>query len=138
MDYYQKELAKLSEEFHEVMHEYPLFSEMIESIEEHDIKEINELLDRNDEFYLKKAIEKLKKLIEYIKKTSLSITREYETFDRLAGIWEKIELRGISEDELNGINDQVKKANSLIKKHDLNALIEANKIMENLIKKVKR
>ena len=137
MDYYQKEFAKLSEEFHEVMHEYPLFSEMIDDIEEHDIKEINELLGKNDEFYLKKAIEKLKKLIEYIKKMSSSINKEYETFDKLAGIWEKLELK-VSEEELKKINSQVKRANSLIKKHDLKSLVEANRIMEDLIKSNKK
>ena len=137
MDYYQEEFAKLSEEFHEVMHDYPLFSEMIDDIEEHDIKEINELLGKHDEFYLKKAIDKLKKLIEYIKKMSSSINKEYETFDKLAGIWEKLELKA-SEDEIKNINARVRKANSLIKKHDLKSLSEANRIMEDLIKNSKK
>ena len=135
MDYYHKEFSKLTEEFHEVMHNYTLFSEMIDDIFEHDIEEINELLEKNDEFYLKKAIDKLKKLIEFIKNTSETITKQYELFDEQAHRWEKIEFIGVSEKELSDINAKVKKANSLIGEHNVKALIEANKIMEELIKK---
>ena len=134
MDYYYKEFEKLQEEFHEVMHKYPMFSSDIEKIEEIDIKEINELLDRNDLFYLKKAISKLKDLINYIKDTSESIQEEYSTFSKLASIWEKIELSNVSERELNNMNNQVVKANQLIKSHNLKDLKEANKIMNSLIK----
>ena len=134
MNYYHNEFLKLQEEFHEVMHHYPLFTETIDDIFEKDIKEINELLDKNDEFYLKKAIEKLKDLIDYIKNTSISIKKEYDEFDRLAGIWEKIEIINADEKQINEINVQVKKANELIKSHQLNDLVEANKIMEKLIK----
>ena len=73
MDYYYKEFEKLQNEFHEVMHHYPLFSSMIDEIEKRDIREINDLLDKNDEYYLKSAIDKLKKLINYIKTTSENI-----------------------------------------------------------------
>lgn len=134
MDYYYHEFSKLQQEFHEVMHDYPLFSETIRDIEEKDIKEINELLEKNDEFYLKKAISKLKDLINYIKNTSTSIQNEYDNFDRLASVWKKIEFVNVSEKDLNIINNQVQKANLLIKSHNLNDLIEANKIMNELIK----
>lgn len=133
MDFYKEKWEKLQEEFHDVMHEYPLFSETIEEIEEHELKEINELLEKHDEFYFKKAISKLEDLISYIKKTSTDIEREYTKFDKLASIWEKITIH-TSEKELNRINDKVRKANELIKSHRLKDLIEANKIMEALIK----
>ena len=131
MDYYYKEFEKLQEEFHDVMHDYPLFSEDIKEIEEKQIKEINELLDKNDDYYFKKAIDKLKDLINYIKETSTSIKKEYDTFDKLARIWEKTEIN--NKVDLNKINDQVKKANELIKSHKLSDLVEANKIMNDLI-----
>ena len=134
MDYYYKELSKLQEEFHDVMQNYPLFSEDIDLIEERDIKEINELLDKNDEFYLKKAISKLKDLIKYIKETSESIKNEYNKFDKLAGVWEKTELVDYDNKKLEVINNNVTKANKLIKSHNIKDLVEANKIMEELIK----
>lgn len=137
MDYYYKELDKLLEEFHEVMHDYSLFKEDIDQIEEKDIKEINELLEKNDEFYLKKAISKLKDLINYIKTTSISINKEYSRFSDLAKKWEKVELPIMDDKELNRINNQVFKANNLIKSHNLDDLKEANKIMEELIKMAK-
>ena len=135
MDYYQKEFIKLKEEFHDVMHDYPLFEEDIDEIEEKRIKEINELLDKQDEFYFKKAIDKLKDLIIYIRDTSTNIKKEYNIFDKLANTWESIEIINVSSKELNNINDQVRKANSLIKSHKIKDLKEANKIMEELIKK---
>ena len=134
MDYYYKEFEKLQEEFHETMHHYPIFFEMIQKIQERDIKEINELLDKNDEFYLKQANSKLKSLIEYIKKSNESITREYNKFDKLASEWEKITIVNASERELDRINNQVRKSNELIKSHHLKDIEEANKILETLIK----
>ena len=138
MDYYYSEFQKLQEEFHDVMHDYPLFIETIRDIEEKDIKEINELLEKNDEFYLKKAIRKLEDLIKFIKETSTSIKNEYDKFDKLANSWEKIELVNVSEEDLNIINNQVKKANELIKSHKLKDLALANNILDNLIQKVKQ
>ena len=133
MDYYQEEFLKLQKEFHDVMHDYPLFTETIKDIEEKNIKEINELLDKNDEFYLKQAISKLEDLINYIKNTSNMIKNEYQKFDKFASIWEKVKIVNVSEKELNEINKKVKKANELIKSHRIKDLIEANKIMEKLI-----
>ena len=137
MDYYYKEFDKLQEELHEVMHDYPLFKEDIDEIEDKKIKEINELLDKNDEFYFKKAIDKLKDLIFYIKDTSNKINNEYKKFDKLARTCSKIEIHDISDIELHTINDKVVKANELIKSHKLIDLSYANKIMEELIKKYK-
>ena len=133
MDYYYQEFSKLQEEFHEVMHDYPLFLETIKDIEEKDIKEINELLEKNEEYYLKKAIDKLERLIKFVKDTSENIQKEYDTFDRLAHTWEKIELVGVNDKELNNINSKVKEANSLISKHSIDDLKSANSIMRELI-----
>jgi hypothetical protein len=134
MDYYYKEFEKLQKEFHDVMHDYPLFKETIDDIEEKDIKELNELLEKHDEYYFKKAITKLKDLIIYIKETSTTIKTSYEKFDDLAKKWEKVRIVNVSEEELNDINRKVKKANELIKSHNIKDLLEANKIMELLIK----
>ena len=134
MDYYYKEFSKLQEEFHDVIHNYPLFKEDIDEIDEKKIKEINELLDKNNEYYLKKAIDKLKDLIKYIKDTNQSINEEYSKFDKLVGIWEKVNFTNIDEKKLSKINDEVNRANELIKSHKLEDLSEANIIMERLIK----
>ena len=138
MDYYYNEFSKLQKEFHDAMHDYPLFIETIRDIEEKDIKEINELLEKNDEFYLKKAIKKLNDLIKFIKDTSISIKSEYDKFDKLANTWERIELVNVNEEDLSIINDQVKRANELIKSHELKDLSLANSILDGLIKKVKQ
>ena len=134
MDYYYKKFSKLQEKFHDAMHDYPLFSEIIQDIEDKDIKEINELLARNDEYYLKKAIDKLERLIVYIKNTSESIQNEYDTFDKLAREWKKIKLADVSEKKLSDINDKIKKASLLINKHSLEDIKRANGIMMELIK----
>lgn len=137
MDYYIKEFNDLQEEFHEVLHDYPLFSETIDDIYEKDIKEINELLEKNDEYYLKKAISKLKDIINYVKETSMSIKKEYSKFNKLANTWEKVRIVNVSDKELSIINHKVNKANELIGSHDLKDIIEANKIMESLLKDTK-
>lgn len=137
MDYYYNEFDKLQEEFHEVMHDYPLFQEMIDKIYDKDIKEINELLDKNDEFYLKKAISKLKDIIDYVKKTSKEIDKEYDKFDKLARTWDKIKFVNVEQSFLDNLNSKINKANELIKSHDLKDIIEANNIMEKIIKEVR-
>ena len=137
MDYYYHEFQKLQEEFEQVIHDYPLFSEMIDTIEEKNIKEINELLEKNDEYYLKKAIDELERLIEFIKNTSESIDKEYEKFNKLAKSWEKIEFINESQDYIDKLNNKINKANELINSHDLDDIKEANKIMENILKDIK-
>lgn len=134
MDYYYNEFSKLKNDFYDVIRDYPLFLEMVRDIEDKDIKEINELLDKNDEYYLKKAIDKLERLIDYVKDTSKTIQKEYEKFDKLAREWEKIEIVDATEKDLKTINDKVKKTNTLINKHTINDLKQANEIMHNLIK----
>ena len=137
MNYYYQKVNKLLEEFHEVMHDYPLFKEDIDLIENRDIKEINELLEKEEEFYLKKAISKLDDLIKYIKETSETINKEYSSFSKLVDIWDKIELHNIDDKELNNINNKVIKKNNLIRSHNIKDLVEANRIMDELIKTAK-
>lgn len=137
MDYYYHELEKLEKELHDVLHEYPLFKEMLDEIFDKDLKEIDELLEKNDEFYLKKAISKLRDLIQYIKRTSESIDDEYQKFDRLARIWEKENVLNVPKERLDQINDKIAHCNRLIGSHDLNDLKEANKLMEEVLKEIK-
>jgi len=133
MDYYYHEFEKKQEEFEEILHKYPLFQEMLDDLYEHDIKEINEFLEKNDEFYLKKALSKLDDIIKYIKDTSMSIDKEYEKFDLYAKTWEQMNFDEFNQKELDKLNIKIEKANELIQSHDLKKIKEANKIMESLI-----
>ena len=134
MDYYLQEFEKLQEDFHDTLHDYPLFQEMLDKIFDEDIEEIKDLLDKNDEYYLKEAIRKLERLIDYIKDTSENIKKEYDKFDTLAKKWKTKEFLNVTDKELDIINSKVIKANELIQSHDLCDIKNANKIMEDLLK----
>ena len=134
MDYYLQEFEKLQEDFHDTLHDYPLFQEMLDKIFDEDIEEIKDLLDKNDEYYLKEAIRKLERLIDYIKDTSENIKKEYDKFDTLAKKWKEKEFLNVTDKELDIINSKVIKANELIQSHDLDDIRNANKIMEELLK----
>lgn len=134
MDYYLQEFEKLQEDFHDTLHDYPLFQEMLDKIFDEDIEEIKDLLDKNDEYYLKEAIRKLERLIDYIKDTSDNIKKEYNKFDTLAKKWKTKEFLNVTDKELDIINSKVIKANELIQSHDLGDIRNANKIMEELLK----
>ena len=134
MDYYLQEFEKLQEDFHDTLHDYPLFQEMLDKIFDEDIEEIKDLLDKNDEYYLKEAIRKLERLIDYIKDTSENIKKEYDKFDTLAKKWKTKEFLNVTDKELDIINSKVIKANELIQSHDLDDIRNANKIMEELLK----
>lgn len=135
---YYKDFEKLQERFHEYMHDYPLFQEIIDEIYDNDIEEINELLHKNDEYYLKKAISKLEDVNNYIKKTSMEIDKLYREYDSYAKYWNEIGPLNTSEDVLDDLNNRLKKANNLINSHNLKDIKEANKIMDTLIKEAKR
>ncbi len=134
MDYYIKEFNDLQKEFIETIKNYPLFHEMIDEIYDKDLKEINELLEKNDEYYLKDAINKLKKLIYYIKDTSEKITKEYEVFDKYSCEWEKIKFTNVDDKFLERINKKIQEANKYINHHNLADIKYANKIMYELLK----
>ena len=136
MDYYLKEQEKLQEELHDVMHHYPLFSEMIDEIFEKDIRDINELLEKNDEYYLKEANKKLSNLIDYIKTTSTKISKEYSKFDDNAKKWEKVVIKNMDNGELEKINAKINEANELITHHDLSDIEMVNKIMEKILRDI--
>ena len=136
MDYYLKEQEKLQEELHDVMHHYPLFSEMIDEIFEKDIRDINELLEKNDEYYLKEANKKLSNLIDYIKTTSTKISKEYSKFDDNAKKWEKVVIKNMDNGELEKINAKINESNELIKHHDLSDIEMVNKIMEKILRDI--
>ena len=131
MDYYIKEFNELEKDFEETLKKYPLFQEMIDDIFDIDIKEINELLEKNDLFYLKKAINKMKDLIKYIKDTSLDIDKQYEIFNDLC---KKLDKINITNQDIDKVNDNINKANNLIKSHNVKDLHEANNILEKIIK----
>ena len=131
MDYYIKEFEELKKDFREYLKKYPLFQEMIDDIFDIDIKEINELLEKNDLFYLKKAINKMKDLNNYIKDTSLDIDKQYNKFNELCNILDKI---NITNQDIDKANQMINKANNLIKSHNIKDLHEANQILEKIIK----
>ena len=131
MDYYIKEFNELEKDFEETLKKYPLFQEMMDDIFDIDIKEINELLEKNDLFYLKKAISKMKDLIKYIKDTSEDIDLQYEKFDILC---KKLDKINIINQDIDKVNQMINKANNLIKSHDIKNLHEANNILEKIIK----
>lgn len=131
MDYYIKEFEELKKDFREYLKKYPLFQEMIDDIFDIDIKEINELLEKNDLFYLKKAINKMKDLNNYIKDTSLDIDKQYNKFNELCNILDKI---NITNQDIDKVNNNINKANNLIKSHNIKDLHEANQILEKIIK----
>ena len=131
MDYYIKEFEELKKDFEEYLKKYPLFQEIIDDIFDIDIKEINELLEKNDLFYLKKAINKMKDLIKYIKDTSLDIDKQYNKYNDLCNILDKI---NITNQDIDKVNNNINKANNLIKSHNVKDLHEANQILEKIIK----
>ena len=137
IDEYYKDFEKLQERFHEYLHKYPLFQEMIDNIYDKDIEEIYELLEKNDEYYLKKAIKKLDNLNDYIKETSEEIDREYKKYDNYAKHWNDIGPLNTSQNVLDDLNNRLQKANKLINNHNLSDIKEANEIMGKLIKEVK-
>ena len=131
MDYYIKEFNELEKDFEETLKKYPLFQEMIDDIFDIDIKEINELLEKNDLFYLKKAISKMKDLIKFIKDTSLDIDKQYNKFNDLCKKLDKINIKN---QDIDKVNNNINKANNLIKSHNVKDLYEANIILEKIIK----
>lgn len=129
---------KKQEELHEVMENYPLFQEDIDHIYDVDIKEINDLLDKNDEYYLKKAIDKIDYLIAYIKDKSIEIEKLYQEFDKYAKEWENISFVNIPKKELNDYNSRIEKVNKYIKSHKIKDIKYAVSEIEKIIKEAKK
>jgi len=132
------DFEKIQEEFHEVIENYPIFEEDIEKIFDKDIHEVEELIEKNDEYYLKKAIRKLEDLIEYIKDTSDNINKLYKEYDKLTDIWNKLEIKKeISQRNLDRINEQVKRSNELIIAKNYEDVKEAVNLFSKTIKELK-
>ena len=132
-----KRVDELEHDLHENLHEYPLFQEILDDIYDKRIPEIDKLLCKNEEFYIKEAINKLVKLNDYIKDTSKDIDKQYKLFDKQATTWNKYIYINAEQSIVNDMNEKSKKANKLINSHKVSDLHEANKIMHDLIYKVK-
>lgn len=137
MDYYIDRIEKLQDEFHETMEKYPLFGEMIDEIYDKDVKEINDLLEKNDEESLKGAVNKLETLIEYIQNTSTNIKKAYEAFDLMAKEWDQLDLSNLNEKNVQSLNEKVSLAGKLIMEHDIKSIMEANKMLSDVLNAVK-
>ena len=132
-----KRVDELEDKIHENLHDYPLFKEMLDDIYDKRFPEIEKLLIKNEEFYIREAIKKLNKLNDYIVNTSKEIDKQYKLFDKQAIEWNKYIYIDADQSIIDDMNDKSKKANKLINSHKLEDLIEANKIMKDLIYKAK-
>ncbi len=133
-----KDFNKLQEEFHEVVENYPILEDDFNKIFDKDIKEIEELLDKNDEYYLKKANSKLEDLIEDIKEMSEDIKDLFDKYDSLTKVWNELEIKKeINSRTLDRINNQVKKANELITSKNYKSVKEAYKLLNASVKELK-
>lgn len=138
MEELYKDFEEANNKLHDVMHDYPLFKEDIDYIMEHDIKDINDLLERNDEYYLKKAIKQLNKLSDDLKTRSLLIDNLYDEFDKEVQKWNDGHLnRGISNSELDDINSYINKANDLINNHSVEDIKKAVELIKKANEKLK-
>ena len=132
-----KRVDELEDKIHENLHDYPLFKEILDDIYDKRFPEIEKLLIKNEEFYIREAIKKLNKLNDYIVNTSKEIDKQYKLFDKQAIEWNKYIYIDADQSIIDDMNDKSKKANKLINSHKLEDLIEANKIMKDLIYKAK-
>ena len=138
MDSLINDFNKLQEEFHETIENYPILEEDFNKIFDNDIKEIEELIDRDDEYYLKKAISKLEDLIKEIKVMSKDIKSIFDKYDSLTKTWNELEIkREISQTLLDKINNQVKKSHELITKKNFKDVKEAYKLLNKSIEELK-
>lgn len=134
-DYYYHEFDDLIDDFNKNIQNYPLFKEIIDNIYDNDIKEINDLVNKNDIFYFKKAIDKLKDLNNYIINTSNYISKIYSEFEENVKIWEEIKDKCILKDDmLDKVNSYINKANSLIKESNLDKIKLALDYLNDAIK----
>ena len=128
----------LQEEFHETIENYPILEDDFNNIYDNDIKEIEELLDYNDEYYLKKAISKLEDLIKEIKVMSANIKMIFDKYDVLTKIWNEMEIKKeINSKTLDKINNQVKKSHELIMKKNYDDVNSAYNLLNKSIEELK-
>lgn len=128
----------LQEEFHETIENYPILEDDFNNIYDNDIKEIEELLDYNDEYYLKKAISKLEDLIKEIKVMSVNTKMIFDKYDVLTKIWNEMEIKKeINSKTLDKINNQVKKSHELIMKKNYDDVNNAYNLLNKSIEELK-
>lgn len=131
------EFEELQNEFHEVVENYPLLDEDINKIFDKDIKEISLLIDKNDEYYLKKAISKIEDLIDDIKEKSEKTEKIFQEYDKLAERWNNLKVtKMIDEEKLSIINKQVKKANDLINMKNYDDVKKGYDLFSEAVKKL--
>lgn len=110
-----EELSKLEEKFKDTVEHYPLLHSQVDYVFDKKVPEIEELIDKNDEFYLKKAIRELDNLIDYIKEENSEIKKLYENFEKLSKTWDRMKLKvGTPKELIEEANDNLHKANDLI------------------------
>ena len=138
MDGLIDDFNKLQEEFHETIEKFPILEDDFNDIFDNDIKEIEKLLDKNDEYYLKKANSKLEDLIKEIKEMNKNLKNIFDKYDALTKIWNDIEIKKeISSNTLDRINNQVKKSNELIVKKNFKDIKEAYKLLSKSVEELK-
>ena len=132
-----KRVEELEHKLHENLHDYPLFQEILDEIYDKKLPEIDKLLIKNEEFYIREAIKKLDRLNDYIVETSKDIDKQYKLFDKQVSEWNKMAFINADRATVNSMNEKSHKANKLINSHRVSDLHEANKIMHELINKAK-
>ena len=131
------EFNKLEEELHHTMENYPLLKDDIE-IYSNRINKIEEMMNDSEEYYLGSINDQIKEIINDIKVRSEKTEKLYNEYQKLAKIWEDLEIsKDISENELDEINHSIKEANELITSDKYSDIIRAIEILEEQIKKLK-
>ena len=131
------EFNKLEEELHHTMENYPLLKDDIE-IYSNRINKIEEMMNDSEEYYLGSINDQIKEIINDIKVRSEKTEKLYNEYQKLARIWEELEInKDIGENELDKINNSIKEANELITSDKYSDIIRAIEILEEQIKKLK-
>lgn len=138
MDDLIKEFNKKIEDFQYYMDKYPLLHKDIHFIYEKKIKEIEDLVDKNDEYYIKKAIKEIDNLNDFIKDRSTKTNDIFKEFEKLSDEWESIQIKdNIEKTIINKLNNNMKKSYELIKSEDFEDIVKAIELFRKTIKELK-
>lgn len=137
-DDYYKIISDKQKELDDAFDNYPVFNEKLKSIEKYELKTINEYVNQDDTYSLKKAINLIDDLIKDIISTSLGIDECYKEYDSLSREWSKINELDTSQEEVDKINEKLHECNELIQSHELDDLKDACSGLRSLIKEAKR
>lgn len=131
------EFARLQEEFHETMENNPILNDDFDYIMNILIAEIEELIAKNDEYYLKKANDKLEDIIKNVKEMSLDIKKIFIKYDKDSSKWNKIEIRdNVPKKVLEHLNEKVMEANRLITAKNYHDVKEASILLDKALKEL--